>query len=102
MVTMTFQYGRFFRFILILLEKKVGDPHFLFGSMFLNSKNNYLAHFKKICCVEIFNCNKTRFSKIKKFYTKDFFKRGLNDCFYYLETFNQIKSGGHRPFFRVK
>ena len=30
MVTMTFQYGRFFRFNLILLEKKVGDPHFLF------------------------------------------------------------------------
>ena len=46
--------------------------------------------------------NKTRFIKIKKFYTKDFFKVGLNDCFYNLETFNKIKSGGHRPFFRVK
>ena len=31
MVTMTLQYGRFFRFNLILFEKKVGDPHFLFG-----------------------------------------------------------------------
>ena len=34
---MTFQYGRYFAFKLILLENNVGDPHFYFIRMHLEA-----------------------------------------------------------------
>ena len=91
MVTMTFQYGRFFRFNLILLENFT----FYFVNVSKSKKQLFSPHLKKSLVYNFLILKKRVLLQLKNFYATDFFKNGPNSCFCYLKTFNKIKSGGH-------
>ena len=50
---MTFRYGGYYRFKVIYLENKVGDPHFLFYSMISFGILNHFHDLNKILSLDL-------------------------------------------------
>ena len=68
MATMTFQYGGYFAFNLILLENNAGDPHFLLHKTLYHTVWMYFGKFKKLYNAKNFRIRKTSFFSLNFFF----------------------------------